>query len=331
MLSMPSQDKKQREREIVELVYGSRKLFKIDDNEQPDFLARLAPLDEPFGIEVTEFFQSESKARLDRIPGYVGELLDGGAFRHGVDPQELSVGKGQILSERREVVASGVPMIVQRVPPLRECAAMVAEVIRAKDEKLALAFNRLRHINLIVCDRTNLLGHHEPGSFYSLYCTEPLTKSLFGSRFREIYFVTRLSVGEVFVPLKMVVTLAHLYFFNAAARCRDFPGRVDSVGEFMRSFASYLSTIAVGAVEIRSIGDQTEVVYGDTGFVLDADLRPQLRLYFDAARPAGGTLALRPPVMSDPTITDRMRTFQQENTFASGMAFRVRSGAYAGG
>jgi hypothetical protein len=327
---MATQDKKERERAIVESVYGSRMPFKIDDNEQPDFVARLAPLDEPFGIEVTEFFQSASKARLDRIPGYVGELLDGGAFRHRVDRQELTVGKGQILSERREVVARDVPMIVQRVPLLRECAAMVAEVIRGKDEKLALAFHQFRHINLIVCDRTNLLGHHEPGSFYSLYCTELLTKSLFASRFREIYFVTRLSVGEVFVPLKMVVTLAHLYFFNAVARCQDFPVRIDSVGEFMRVFASYLSTVAIGEVEIRSNGDQTEVVYGDTGFLLAADLRPQLRLYFDAARPAGGTLAPRPPVMSDPTIADRMRTFQQENTFATGIAFRVRSGAYAG-
>jgi len=328
---MPSQDKKQREREIVELVYGSRGLFKIDDSEQPDFLARLALLDEPFGIEVTEFFQSESKARLDRIPGYVGELLDGAAFRHRVDHQDLSVGKGQILSERKEVVASDVPMIVQRVPPFRECAAMVAEVIRVKGEKLALAFHRLRHVNLIVCDRTNLLGNHEPGSFYSLYCTELLTKSLFGSRFREIYFVTRLSVGEVFVPLKMVVTLAHLYFFNSVARCEDFPVRIDSVGEFMQAFASYLSTIAVGEVEIRGNGDQTEVVYGDTGFLLNADLRPQIRLYFDASRPAGGILAPRPPVMSDPTITDRMHKFQQENTFGTGVAFCVRSGAYAGG
>lgn len=326
---MAIQHKKQRERSIVELVYGSRMPFALDDSEQPDFLAKLAPLDKPFGIEVTEFFQSESKARLERIPGYVGQLLDGGNFRHRVDQRELTVGKGQILSEQKEVVASDVPMVIQRVPPFRECAAMVAEIISAKNEKLALAFDRLRHINLIICDRTNLLRKQDTDSFYSLYCTEPLTKALFGSRFREVYFVTCLAVGEVFLPLKMIVTLAHLYFFNAVARREDSPMRIDSVAELMRLFGSYLNTVTVGEVDFRTNGDQTEVVYGDTGFLLDADLRPQLRLYFDTTSLAPGALDSRPRVISDLTIIDRMHTFQKENVFETGIAFRVKSGAYA--
>jgi hypothetical protein len=329
---MTSQNKKEHEREIVDLVYGFRRPFQIDDSEQPDFLAKLTPLDEPFGIEATEFFQSESSARLKRIPDYVGKLLDGGAFRHRVDQRELRVGKGQILSAGKEVVAGDVPMIVQEVPPLRECAARVAGVIRAKDEKLAPAFQRLRHVNLIICDRTDLLGHHKPGDFYSLYCTEALRDSLFGSRFREVYFVTRLSVGEVFIPLKMVLTIAQLYFFNAVAQSGGLASmRTDPSIEFMQCFASYLCTIVVDEVRIRGNGLETEVLYGDTGFLLDAELRPQLRIYSDTPVAAGEAATVSLSALPDPTIADRMRSFQLENTFETGVAFKVRSGDYAEG
>jgi len=326
---MRNRRKKEAERKILNLVYGSRPVFEIENSEQPDFLGKLAPNDRPFGIEVTEFFQSESRARLDRIPGYVGELLDGENFRHRIDREQLTVGKGQILSEQKEVVVSELPMIIQRVPPLPECASMVAEVIRSKGKKLAPAFDQLRHVNLIICDRTNLLCNRQPSDFYSIYCTELLRDTLFRSRFREVYFVTRFSRDTVFIPLKMVVTLAYLYFFNAVARSADFPINIGSVSDFMQCFASYLSSIAVGEVQIRRDGDEIEVIYGDTGFILSADLTPQLRQYLDAPKKAGATAG--PAVMSDPGIADRMRIFQRENTFSTGIAFRTTSGAYAGG
>lgn len=317
---MPDHDKKARERAIVDLVYGSRRPFAIDDSERPDFLVRLTPDDEPFGLEVAEFFQSESQARLDRIPGYVGNLLDGGPFRHKDDRLQLVIDKVSIISDAREVKNADVPAIIQQVPNLTACAEMLAEIIRVKNEKLGPAFSELRHINLIICDCTDLLGHLEPSNFYRLYCTADLRRALFSSRFREVHFVTQFSSGRVFIPLKMVVTLAQLYFLNAVVQVPELLTQLNSVDHFMRWFGSYLSVTTTGEVRIRRDSSGTEVLYGDTGFLVDAGLGVKLRSYFDARFPDSEVLAAS-LVGIDPTVLDRVRKFQDDNTFETCIAF----------
>jgi hypothetical protein len=326
MTAMTNLDKKERERRILDSVYGSRRIFEIKDNEQPDFLLKRLPSEEPFGVEVTEFFYSDSKARLDRISGYVGELLDGKDFRHRIDRKELTVGKGQILSKQKEIVVSGVPMIIQSVPSLSSCSAMVAEIIRVKGEKLVDAFEKLRHINLIIYDCTNLLCKCEPGDFYGVYCTDVLIKALFCSRFREVYFVVKLLVGEVFIPLKMVVTLAKLFFFYAVSQSQDFPKREDSISDVMTSFASYLASIANRGVLIHKNSTRTEIIYGDTGFSLTADFHPQLCQYFDAPPETEATVVHHLPVVSDQTVAKLMQDCEQANRFSTGIAFHTKSG-----
>ncbi len=325
---MTRKSKKEREREIVDLVYAFRQPFKIRDSEQPDFIARLSPIDKPFGIEVTEFFHSESKARLDRIPGYVGDLLKGGTFKHRTDRQELVVDKIKIMSGGA-VKFGDVPAIVQKVPSIAECAAMVAKIIRTKSEKLAGASHKLRHINLIIRDCTGLLGHRKPSDSYSLYCTDALTTAVFGSSFREIYFVTRLSVGESFIPLKMVVALAQLYFFRAALQDPALDALTPDC-DFIECFGSYLDSIAGGGVLVRGDAPECEVIYGDTGFLLDAQFKLQLRMYSDVPVEHYGPVNPSVGLTLHPTISQQVRAFQKKNTFSSGIAFMVSSGEHAG-
>ncbi|HTZ95705.1 MAG TPA: hypothetical protein VMB18_04870 [Terriglobales bacterium] len=326
---MIKKTKKQGEREILEYVYGSRALFEVREGERPDFLLRLAEGDDFFGVEVTEFFLSESAARLDHIPGYVRDLLGGGDFRHRVDRQKLEVGEIQIATERGELKFQDVPAIVQRVPAIACCADMVAEVIDGKNKNLASAFASLRHANLIVCDRTGLMAHRKPGDFYSLYYTEALKKALFGSQFREVYFVTKLSAGDVFLPLKMIAFVAQFFFFRAIAESRAALLTVHPVREFMTTFASYLNTVAPGQVSIRLTGNQTEVLYGDVGLLLDAELKLQLRMYSDAPWTIGGGVTQVPDVFSRPEISSSMCKYQRERKFSTGVAFRVSSALYA--
>ncbi len=328
--AMHIQGKKQREREIVDLVYGFRRPYQLDDNEQPDFVARLAPDDAPFGIEVTEVFPSQSNARLDRIPGYVGELLEGGGFRHKADRRELKVDKIQILSEG-SVKFNDVPAVIQGLPPIKECAAMVAESIRSKEEKLSDAFNRLRHVNLIVRERVGLIAHRTPGEFYRTYYTDALRNAVFASSFREIYFVLRLSVGEVFIPLKMVATIAQFFFFRAAIADPQLATRVDEDIDVLEHFGVYLETLAPGNVLVRGSGAETEVIHGDTGILLDRDLKLQVRVYSDVPVQSYGPIASVPPCTVDLEVAAAVRAFEQKNVFSSGIAFRVHSGDYAGG
>jgi hypothetical protein len=96
------------------------------------------------------------------MPGYIGHLLDGGAVKHKGDRRGLSVDKVTLTSESGEVKANDIPAIVERVPTITECAELLADRIRAKDGVLNPSFHELRHVNLVVCDRTRVLIRGEP-------------------------------------------------------------------------------------------------------------------------------------------------------------------------
>jgi hypothetical protein len=78
------------------MIYGGTALAEVIDSERPDFLVRYSADSRIFGVEVTEFYQSDTNARLNRIPGYVSELLDGRDFRRKYDRKVLNVAKKQI-------------------------------------------------------------------------------------------------------------------------------------------------------------------------------------------------------------------------------------------
>jgi hypothetical protein len=322
------EDKKKRERDIVRFVYGSRAFFSVDQNERPDFLIRASAGERAFGVEVTEFFQSESQARLDRIPGYATDLLAGDGVRHKTDRQHLIVDKIDIKTETGELRHAGVPAIIQTVPSLNARAHLVAEIIRSKSQKLEDARGKLQHVNLIISDRTNLAGLIEPSSFYQYYCTEELVQALFASCFREVYYVTKFSSRQAFFPLKMVTTVAQLFFFDALVRESTPTEKAGSSELFMRFFASYMATITADEVRIRGEGLQTEVLYGDTGFLVDHEFKLQLRSYSDA--PFGESNLVNPglpPELGSAEFMDRMRKFQKEHIFETGIVFEAGSGA----
>src|SRR5207253_74547 len=80
-----------------------------------------------------------------------------------------------------------------------------------------MAFADLDHVNLIIRDRTHLLALIESQNFYHVFFTDTLRKAIFRSRFREIFFICRLSAGNVYIPFKMLATVAELFIFNGVA------------------------------------------------------------------------------------------------------------------
>src|SRR3712207_5507820 len=108
---MAGDAKKEAERKIFDLVYGNRESLEVTASERPDFIVQ--DKKGRFGVEVTEFFDTESKARLQRIEGYAGDLLEGKPHRHKADRQVLKVTK--VDYERRDGSGriTGIPAIMQ--------------------------------------------------------------------------------------------------------------------------------------------------------------------------------------------------------------------------
>lgn len=99
---------KSEERKVVEMVFGGHPHIAIEESERPDFICRIPDRIE-FGIEVTDFFLSESVARLRRIPNYAMDSLKNKAYRHKDDKNRIRVEKVIYRSgntgEEREIEA----------------------------------------------------------------------------------------------------------------------------------------------------------------------------------------------------------------------------------
>ena len=121
---------KSKERVLVETVYG-RSTLEIQETEEPDFLCSLQG-NTPFGVEVTEFFMTESDARLCKIHGYASELIKGGNLRHKDDKkirvEDVVYILGDDPGDERTIRA-----IVHDIPPHYESMQYVLYVIEAKN------------------------------------------------------------------------------------------------------------------------------------------------------------------------------------------------------
>ncbi len=193
---MDSNNKKVRERKIFDMVYEDQSFESVTNSERPDFLVRHFHHETHFGVEVTEFYQSETNARLDHISGYIGDLLNGNDVRHKDDRVNLDVVTVDILTKDNEIKSKDVPAVMQQAPNLAECSRMVANIITEKERRIESQISHLSHVNLIVYDTTSLLSHLKKEDFFTIYFLDELRNTLSKSSFREVYFITRESLNK---------------------------------------------------------------------------------------------------------------------------------------
>lgn len=322
--------KKRRERRVFDAIYLKRAPFAVISSEHPDFLVRMAPELPLFGVEITEYFDSEVQARLRRISGYSLDLLDGRPFRHKEDRTELKVDKVSLIDGEGRVKQADFPAIIQQIPSLEICSSAVSEIIRTKDIKLDTVFAETEHVNLVIADQSGLLSRVESRTFYQAFCLDSLRRAVFTSRFREVYFVSTFKNKQVYIPLKLLLTLAQLFFFQAAVSRIQSGLGINTVEEFMRLFAAYLTNIAVGPVHMRSDPRGIEVMYGDSGFLLTEDLSVTIKMYNDWLWPTSAPIDSNAATRFDVTLLDTVLKFQRENTFRSEIMFPATEASGAG-
>ena len=91
--------KKEDERKTLNLVYEEGRYAEIlDTQEDPDFKIRCHDSSDYFGVEVTTFYYSESRARLRNIPNYLDEIFDENKFRHKDDVTALAPDEGILIA-----------------------------------------------------------------------------------------------------------------------------------------------------------------------------------------------------------------------------------------
>jgi hypothetical protein len=316
--------KKERERQILDEVYADRTFYEIEHltNKSPDFLIRPHPRTERFGVEITEFYLTEGEARLQLIEGYRTDLLDGGDVRHKDDYHHFEVAKVDIVTKEGEIHASNAPMITRSVPHRYELARMIAAVIADKEKVHDAAPKDLSHINLIIRDRHGVLRHRPSKEFCMLLYPPYLREAVFGSRFREVYFISRFKEGDSYVPLKMVLTLMKMHAVYDCVVASKGADPFADANAFMRWFAFYLSTITAGGVRISEETGDVEVLYGNIGIIL-AESGTKIRHYADRAFPAS-TMVTVGADWDDLGAHSRMPAYQEAHVWDSDLFYPVK-------
>ncbi len=245
---LETNSKKQQERRIFDLVYADRSFDKVKDSENPDFIVRYFPNSSYFGVEVTEYYLSETNARIDNIAGYTEELLSGNNFRHKDDGKILNVTEIDLIDEDGVVQAENVPAIHQEMPPTSKCAYGVAERIISKSELLKTSQKYLSHTNLIIEDKTGLLRLINKNNMYDIFFIPELIKAISAAPFREIFLITILQNEHVYIPLKMFHLIAEAYLFNGVIIQNGYDKIIPPEIDYVELFAAYLDSNVISEV-----------------------------------------------------------------------------------
>lgn len=316
---------KERERAILDMVYGDGEFEEIIDSEGPDFCIRKRGQALTFGVEVTEFYCSESNARVRNIPEYVTQILIEGRYRHKDDKTALPICVATLVRDGepdREIQG-----IFQSVPEISEYARMVAEAIRGKDEKLKEYAANLTHVNLIVFDTESLLFRIAAKDFYRYFFTPDIIAALRQSGYREVYLVTRLETERwVYIPMKLVLFLSELHVFDYIL-VTYYPNLCTGTAEELRLFAQYLRRNGMDEVYIRGTESEYEVVWSGYGVIIAADKRPTIHDYADYQLPDDFRpidLEAKPP-FTDSAFDERLNAFLESHTFTCQLAYDAKS------
>jgi hypothetical protein len=253
---------KLEERQVVEMVFGSKPNISIEGSECPDFICRV-PGNIEFGIEVTDFFLSESDARLMRIPGYRLELLKSKSYRHKDDKQgvrlEKIIYRSKNTGEEREVDA-----IIRESHTIDDVLSRVRASIESKTGK-AIGYST-DITDLIIRDVESIARFENIQDLIRAIYRTKMCDAVLKQGFREIYLVTTNNTDWVCVPLKAnlfvgeVLKLQRLFREYYGSKIESFtPGKY--LVELARHLVSRFGTIEYEVPE----EENPRLIYGSVG------------------------------------------------------------------
>lgn len=206
------QAKRANELKIFNLIFGRRTDITFEHEDKPDFWVNTSS-GIKFGVEVTELFDTESDARLTKIPNYFNELLDEKQFRHKEDITNIEVVDVTLISpEGKEI---GVPAIrYKNSLALESYTQKFCELLEVKNSQITGYSGQLDFHVLLIHDHSRVIHAFKKSEMIQvLFLPIALTK-LRESDFSEIYLYRRFKDGKGVIPLKLNIFISYLYWFN---------------------------------------------------------------------------------------------------------------------
>jgi len=318
-------NKEQKEAAIFNMVYLKDNFAEIHHLDEPDFRVRCVESEHFFGVEITEFYLSESNARVKNIPGYATDLLKEEKYRHKVDRELLKVKDVTIKSTNGSERQSKV--ILQKVPKPEDYVEKIARTIKRKNERVKSYSRELSYVNLIIYDNERGLFGVTAQSVYEYFFTEEMTTALISSNFREIFLITMIERNrKVYIPLKMMFILSEIHLFTYIFdEC--YPELEISSKEFLGYFAEYLYTKGIEGISFKGENEEFEMIYGIYGILVSEESGISIRNYDGNGLPKDCSLYVERS--QDKLITrdfiKRAKEYFTDNTFVIELAKDIRT------
>ncbi|MEX5216824.1 MAG: hypothetical protein NW701_03265 [Nitrospira sp.] len=193
---------KLRERKILEEVYGRISVGTLFPNEAPDFLWK-KKRKVILGVEVTEYYNSETDARLKLIGGYALDVLKSQVYRHKHDKLNLRVETVTYLPGGDETKAFKIDGIFREIPSIRERLDRLGSIVHGKVSKSGIYLNRAPFVDLIVNDGDCAFRFENFADLYRPYSLHRVRSQVIESPFREVFLLTEGRDSQcVCIPLR---------------------------------------------------------------------------------------------------------------------------------
>lgn len=314
-------EKKERERDILRLVYDESGFSEVRQQENPDFILRRAGSESGFGVEVTELFETESHARIRVYPRYVTELLAGSSVMHKDDLTNLKVEQVTITDRGGREKAKDVPAIFRPTPTRDAHILALHGVVVRKSKRVGEYLSGLTHVNLIVFDRFDREWGPSDDLRSQDFLTSEMKEALYGTGFREIFFVTHVApTKRQVVHLRMLLLVSELYLFCAAVAAFESGEEITTSEQLIPAFFDYMRREGRPILLVR-IGGSFAAQLGNAAVGFEKD---RLVIFdhgdFPLEEPTAHDVPIDAYLMGTP-FRDFHRQFASEHTFVSPLAF----------
>jgi len=312
---------------ILKTVYDKDQLSEIIPTEQPDFMIRNNAEKSFWGVEVTEFYYSESNARLRKIDNYFSEIFDEQQYRHKDDIENLRLQDMTYISKDRKEKKK-IKGIFHELPKPNVYVDMIADVIKKKDNRFKAYDKKLTHINLIILDTESRLFGLEAKNLSSYFVSPKFREIIYSSPFREIFLITKIEDNRhVFVPLVLLIILGELFAFNSLI-ISDYHSCAPTIPDELKLFTQYLNSKSRNnsTALIRDKEKDHEVLYRGYGFQILEGNKPNIHDYKDRALPEDANLIDQTfsEIIPDEMFNRKMNDFWQNNRFQCGLIFDLK-------
>jgi len=148
--------KKDEELIILRKFYSEIKYKIVKENEAPDFILA-DENNNPFGVEITRYFDTPTSGRFNNIPNYTEQLINS-EFVHKQDIGILTVGEIVKVDDNGNEISSPDTGVLRELPQSIERINALKNVVAEKNRKCVQQYDNSMPIDLLIYDEGDLIA-----------------------------------------------------------------------------------------------------------------------------------------------------------------------------